>query len=98
MDGDEKKGSKDAATDQTGEAGRISALYDPDTVYRGPDAAERNGLAKPIASPDLEPAATGSSIYARGEKKRGGVRMTRDVVKRISDSLAERAIARKDDA
>ena len=78
------------------EAGRTSALYDPDTVYRGPEAAERNGLGRGeaplLTDKDAEP--TGPSIYAKGEKKRGAFRMTKGMVSRISDELQQKG--RKD--
>ena len=84
------------------EAGRASALYDPDTVYRGPEAAQRNGLNSAGDDPKAAHAdETGApSIYAKGERKRGAGRMTAGMVKRISDEIeiAARSSGKKSDA
>ncbi len=95
MDGkDDKPGPAGEASGEEGwEAGRTSALYDPDTVYRGPEAAVRNGLATGVAPlvDDKDVSPTGPSIYAKGEKKRGAVRMTKSMTARIFNELDQAA-------
>ena len=77
------------AVEDTWEAGRASALYDPDTVYRGPEAAQRNGLNSAGAETNRinSDDAGAPSIYAKGERRRGAGRMTAGMVKRISDEI-----------
>ena len=83
--------------DQSGRliAEREAALYDPDSRFR--DHATELAAARPDAPApaDAPDAPAASSIYAKGERRRAGVGLTREMIRRIADRAEEAAAKRR---
>jgi hypothetical protein len=78
-------------------AEREAALYDPDSRFRdhAAEVAASRAHAPDVAAADQAEADMGPSIYAKGERRRAGAGLTKEMIKRMADRAEETSAKRR---